>query len=367
MRLLVGRAGLAVAVLAAAACHLDRLVNAGGPASPIGDPAAAPHLVFTNEPAPTAADSVIHPAVTVTVFDARGHQDTAFTEVVTVTLVRHAGDPADAQLAGTVSAPASGGVATFSELRVTLAGPGYALAASTGAGVVGAVSAPFDVTAEPPARPGPATHLAFIAAPDTAVAGAAMTPAAQVAAEDSSGRAVTGFTGVVTISLGADPAGGTLAGTLSVSAVNGLATFADLSIARAGAGYTLVAAAGGLAAATSAPVVIVAGSATALAFAVQPSNTALLTTIQPPVEVTAYDAEGNLAAGFTGQVHVAIGHDASLLGNATLSGTTTVTAVRGVATFADLSIDQVGSGYTLTAEFAGKSPAAASAAFDVGP
>jgi hypothetical protein len=37
----------------------------------------------------------------------------------------------------------------------------------------------------------------------------------------------------------------------------------------------------------------------------------------------------------------------------TLSGTKTVNAVNGVATFSDLSIDQVGNGYTLTVTSAG--------------
>src|SRR6185437_13895068 len=48
----------------------------------------------------------------------------------------------------------------------------------------------------------------------------------------------------------------------------------------------------------------------------------------------------------------------------TLSGTATVAAVNGVATFSGLSIDQVGSGYTLAATSAGLI-GAASAAFDV--
>ena len=45
----------------------------------------------------------------------------------------------------------------------------------------------------------------------------------------------------VTLSLGNNPGGGTLGGTLTVAAVNGLATFNNLSINAAGSGYTLVA------------------------------------------------------------------------------------------------------------------------------
>ncbi len=103
-----------------------------------------------------------------------------------------------------------------------------------------------------------------------------------------------------------------------------------------------------------------------LVFTVQPSNTAMGAVIHPAVEVTAYDSLGNVAATFSGAVRVAIGRDASLLGNATLSGATSVAASKGIAVFPDLSIDQVGTGYTLTAAFGGSAPGATSAAFDVG-
>ena len=45
----------------------------------------------------------------------------------------------------------------------------------------------------------------------------------------------------MTLSLGNNPGGGTLSGTLTVAAVNGVATFNNLSINAAGSGYTLVA------------------------------------------------------------------------------------------------------------------------------
>ncbi len=82
-------------------------------------------------------------------------------------------------------------------------------------------------------------------------------------------------------------------------------------------------------------------------FTVQPTTTLPLATIQPPVRVAAVDALGNTVTGFTGSVTIAIGHNGGLLLAGTLSGTKTVTAVNGVATFSDLSIDQPGNGYTL--------------------
>src|SRR5439155_13007588 len=64
------------------------------------------------------------------------------------------------------------------------------------------------------------------------------------------------------------------------------------------------------------------------------------------VEVTARDANGNTATGFTGNVTLAIGTNPS---GGVLSGTATHAATGGVATFAGLAIDKTGTGYTLTA------------------
>lgn len=85
---------------------------------------------------------------------------------------------------------------------------------------------------------------------------------------------------------------------------------------------------------------------THLAFTVQPGTVVAGSVMSPPVSVTAQDDAGNTATAFTGTVSVAIGANP---GGGTLSGTTSVAAVSGVATFSDLSIDQPGNGYTLTA------------------
>ena len=104
---------------------------------------------------------------------------------------------------------------------------------------------------------------------------------------------------------------------------------------------------------------------THLVFTVQPSTTLPLRPITPPVGVTAVDDLGNTVAAFTGPVTIAIAHNGGLLLPGTLSGTKTVTMVNGVATFSDLSIDQLGNGYTLQVTAAGAT-GAESAAFNVG-
>ncbi len=93
---------------------------------------------------------------------------------------------------------------------------------------------------------GTASKLAFTVQPTNVVAGAAITPAVAVTIEDASGNPVTTATNAVTMAIGTNPSSGTLTGTLTVNAVAGVATFANLSINAAGSGYTLAASATGL-------------------------------------------------------------------------------------------------------------------------
>jgi hypothetical protein len=92
-----------------------------------------------------------------------------------------------------------------------------------------------------PVAPPPATHLVFTVQPSNTTAGSTISPAVQVTAKDDLENTVTTFSGTITVALGANPGGGTLAGTKSVAAVNGVATFSTLSINNPGTGYTLVA------------------------------------------------------------------------------------------------------------------------------
>lgn len=114
-----------------------------------------------------------------------------------------------------------------------------------------------------------------------------------------------------------------------------------------------------------ATVLTLKSAATQLAFLVQPSTTLPFGTINPAVQVRALDAEGNPATSFNGPMTIAIGHNSGLLVPGTLSGTKTVVAVNGVATFSGLSIDQPGNGYTLTVTANGLT-GAQSAAFNIG-
>jgi hypothetical protein len=98
-----------------------------------------------------------------------------------------------------------------------------------------------------------------------------------------------------------------------------------------------------------------------LAFLVQPSNAAVRSPIAPPVRVGAQDTLGNTLAWFTGNVTVTLSANP---GGARLLGTTTRSAVNGVAVFDGLSIDKPAAGYRLAAS-ADSLATAASASFDI--
>ena len=102
-----------------------------------------------------------------------------------------------------------------------------------------------------------AARLAFATQPGGAQPGARLNPQPVIQAHDANGTLVAGFNGPVTITRGANPGGGTLGGTTTVNAVNGVASFSDLSISVAGTGYTLVASSGALQSAASAPFAII--------------------------------------------------------------------------------------------------------------
>src|SRR5437867_2831283 len=104
-----------------------------------------------------------------------------------------------------------------------------------------------------PTQPAAPTKLVFTVQPTNATAGVAIASAVQVAIQDASGNTVTSATAAVTVALGTNPGAGTLSGTLTVAATQGIATFSNLRIDRPGSGYTLAASAGGLSGATSVP------------------------------------------------------------------------------------------------------------------
>src|SRR3989441_161654 len=312
---------------------------------------AATKLAFGTQPSNTAAGTSISPAVTVQVQDAGGNLVTTSTASITVAIGTN---PGSGTLSGTTTVSAVSGVATFSALSIDKTGTGYTLTA-TSTGVTSATSSTFNIT------PGTANKLAFSQQPSNTTAGQPITPAVTVQVQDANSNLVTTSTASITVAIGTNPGGGTLSGTLTQSASGGIATFGNLSINKSGTGYTLTAASTGLTGATSNTFNITAGVATQLGFSQQPTNTVAGSSITAAVAIQVQDVNGNLVNTSTASITVAIGTNP---GGGTLSGTKTVSAVAGVATFSGVSIDKAGTGYTLTASSSGLT-GATSAAFNI--
>src|SRR5439155_4452093 len=156
---------------------------------------------------------------------------------------------------------------------------------------------------------GTATELVFVTEPGTTVANHQISPAVKLRALDAFGNVAAGFTGAVGVALGSNPGSAILSGTTPVAAVSGVATFFDLSVDKAGTGYTLTASASGVPSVTSTAFDVTPGTATQLAFTVQPANTVAGAVISPAVQVTALDAAGNPLPGFTGIVTLVLGNN----------------------------------------------------------
>lgn len=171
----------------------------------------------------------------------------------------------------------------------------------------------------------------------------AISPAPAITCYTKGGQVASSYTGTVTVALGSNPTGATLGGTLAVAAVAGVATFSDLTLNRSGKSFTLTGTATGLRAATSTAFSI----PTHLVFTTQPASTTAGVTMANVV-VTVRDGAGNTDTAYTGNVTVAL-YSATAAG--VLSGTLTVAAVAGVATFSTLSISLSGV-YTLIASAA---------------
>jgi polygalacturonase len=289
--------------------------------------AAATKVVFDQQPTGTTNGNPISPAITVEVEDAFGNVETSDTS--TVTLATASGPGA---LSGTTSVAAVAGVATFSDVTIAAIGT-YTIQATDGS-LTSATSNSFNITSLPGVK------LAFTQQPTNTTAGSDISPAVVVDVDNVNNGVAISDSSNVTLAIETGP--GTLLGTATVAAVNGVATFSNLAIDTAGA-YTLEATDGSLTAATSASFNVTPAAASKLAYSQQPSNAIINTVDTPAITVHVEDQFGNVVTTDTSNVTLA-----TATGPGALSGTTTVAAVSGVATFSDITAGAVGT-YTAQA------------------
>jgi subtilase family serine protease len=319
-----------------------------GSASISVSPAQASTLSFKVQPANVLTNAVISPAVVVQVLDAYGNVVTSDnSDQVKLAL---GANPGNGTLGGTTTVTASGGSATFSNLTINQAGTGYTLSASA-SGISGATSSTFNVST-------PSTTHLVLSVPASSTAGSSFS--LTVTAADANGKTVAGYRG--TISFGSSDSTALVPANYTFTAAdNGVHTF-TVTLKHAGSDTVSGTDTVNSSITGSANVTVSAAAASKLAFSVQPSNSTLNAVISPAVVVQVLDAYGNVVTGDNSdQVKLALGANP---GNGTLGGTTTVTVSGGSATFSNLSINQTGNGYTLTAA-SGSLAGTTSAGFNV--
>jgi hypothetical protein len=207
----------------------------GGGSAPTPTPPPAPQkiLVVTTQPAGSvqATAFVTQPVVHIR---ANGATDTTDnTTVVTVSIAAGTGT-AGAQLTGTTTATVAAGVATFTNLGISQAGTNYQLR-FTATGVTAVNSSNFEVSA-------PVARTLFVA---TQPLGGPPPGAFQfqpvIHVRANGVTDASDDTTVVTASIapGTGPAGATLTGATTATAVDGVATFTTLGVSHLGAGYRI--------------------------------------------------------------------------------------------------------------------------------
>ena len=268
----------------------------------------------------------------VVALDNFGNTAKSFQGDVTVAL---SNNPSSATLGGTLVVTAANGIAKFSGLTVNKPGVGYTLAV-TAPGVTTGTTQPFNVVSPLVVTKQPPTSV-DVGTPFDVV----------VKVVNVNGAVNSSYNGTVTVSASTFYNG--LNGVLSVTAVNGVATFTNLRLSNPANAVALHFTGTGLVSGevTSTAVQVKAVPATKLIV----SPVGVLTAGTPfTLKVFAQDDFGNTVTSFSGPVTIAL---QSSVANAVLGGTVTVSAVNGLATFSNLTINQPGTGYRLNVSSAG--------------
>jgi len=179
---------------------------------------AADKLVFLRQPYLGSAGELDR--VVVAIENSKGQLMLLDDSTVTLSIASGPGT-----LRGIVSVKAFHGVAVFDRLFLTTAGS-YTLKASDGSDT-SAISRIFKITPAAPAK------LVFASQPISTAVGDSIAPIV-VDVEDQYGNLETGFNSFITLLLDSRAHWGTLRGTTRVRAVDGVATFSNLSIEAAG-------------------------------------------------------------------------------------------------------------------------------------
>jgi alpha-tubulin suppressor-like RCC1 family protein len=182
-------------------------------------------------------------------------------------------------------------------------------------------------------------QLAILTQPQGSSSGSVLATQPVIEIRDGQGNRVTsGDSASVVVSVEiVSGNNGTLSGTLTATAVNGVATFSDLALAGdIEEHYVLRFSSGSLAPTNSENVTVSHGPATQLAITTEPIGGASGTTLDTAPIIEVQDADGNRVTSGTTTSYVSVSIQSGT--NGTLGGTTTVPAINGVASFTNLSL-----------------------------
>jgi Subtilase family len=209
--------------------------------------------------------------------------------------------------------------------------------------------------------------LAFIQQPGNTLVNTAIAPAVKIGIYDSEGgQDLYTLFDAVALAIANDPHGGSavLSGGGSGALTLGAATYPAAKINLGGNGYTLMASASAAAtpplnlSVTSNPFNITTGTATKLAFTVQPSTVVAGHAISPAVQVSVEDSNGNVVNSAS---NYAITLKTVSCSSVVPTGGGPVTTSAAVATFAGVVLNKAATGVQLQATASGLSSATSSA------
>ncbi len=223
------------------------------------------------------------------------------------------------------------------------AGPGYDLVTGLGTPITNLLVPAMVAFGLPDVT----TQVTLAQQPSGTIAGqpishaSAITPSVIVDVLDIHGNIAINDSSNVTITLIATN-GATLGGTTTIQAINGVATFTDLSIDTVGTGYRLSITDDALTPATSSTFAVTPDLASSqLSFSQTPAATLLGQPLAPTLVIKAVDQFGNAIT--TDHSKIILSTNAG-----SFTGTNAVTLANGIATFSNLIFKTAGD-YTLTA------------------
>lgn len=308
-------------------------------------------LAWQTQPGGGSIEGILTPQPMLALQDAVGNviADDS-TSTVTLSLTAAGG----ASLGGTTQVTLHNGIATFTDLSVNKTGSYTLTPVSSLSGISAEPSTAFSIT------PGAAAQLVWQTQPGNGTGSTVLSQSPVVCLTDAAGNVIAGdSSSMITVTL-ADAQGAQLSGTTTVTLQNGLASFTDLKIDKAGT-YRLTPASSlsGISAAASDSFTISIGAATQLVWQTQPGNgtTGMALHQQPVLQLQ--DAGGNRLTGDSSSKVSASLNDAN---GAVLGGMTQVTVQNGQAVFTNLQVNKAGTySLTMTSSLAGLISPASSA------